>query len=165
MFINQRIVILFFRYLWIAVAVAVLLFLLKQAFYTKRTLSYDLDFSSYRDRNIEGWYPEQRSIFVNNRLHILSEPLYMKVYSPINFEKLNIRGQMDFTSTTVRLAMRQKDGYWYWQNIDSQNFDLIFDLDNAQKKQNYLEFILSMPDMHASSSVYLYNNWQLDLKR
>ena len=161
---SKRIVI-FFRYLWIALALAVVLYIISQAVVTSRTIKYNLDFSESITRDITGWYPEVRTSFLNGGLELKSEPLYLKIYSPIDFKNLKIKGSLNFNEEDVRLGLKQSDSTWYFKNITEENFSLVFDLSEAQVKRNKLELILSIPDLKSDSGIYLNNDWQVELQR
>ena len=168
--INKDIIIQFFRYLWIVAAIILVFFIVSKSFYTKRTLEYDLDFSQSISKNITGWYPEQRLIYSHyssmlNSYDAIGEPLYMKIYTPIDFENMNITGTIIHGSREVKLGLKQVDGSWYYQQIIDNNFDLSFDLTNAQIKNNQLEIILSIPGAVEPFRVNLANNWQIIFNR
>lgn len=170
---NKKIIIQFFRYLWIAIGVIIIFFVLSQAFYTKRSLEYNLNFSESNTQNIRGWYPEIRisdvSITsVNNTFDIIAEPLYMKVYTPINFERLTIQGGiLPHQEEDIRLGLKQTDGSWDFKKIEVIDFyfSTSFDMANAQIKNNQLEIILSIPNMTSPARVSLVDNWQVILSR
>ena len=162
---NKNIIIQFFRYLWIAIGMAIILFILSQAIYTKRNLEYDLDFSKTVSRDIRGWYPEQR---LNNIFELLAEPVYMKIYIPIDFDSLTVSGGISVQSeNNINIGMKQNDGSWDFQQLEivDDYFSSIFDLDDAQIKNNQLEMILSIPNMTSSDKITLKNNWKLILIR
>lgn len=154
-----------FRYIWLIIALAILLYVLTQGIYTQRTLVYQPDFSQSITKDITGWYPEVRGNFEKGRFNILSEPLYLKLYMPIDFDTLTVEGSLDYTDETIRLGLRQVDGQWDWQDIQSQNFSLTYNLKNVQVKSNQVEIILSIPDLSATSSVALDNNWKFSFER
>lgn len=169
MTVNKDIIIDFFRYLWIVLGVAVLLFVLSQAIYTERVLEYDLDFSRSLSRDIRGWYPDSRiKNETGDNFQIVGEPVYMKIYIPVNFLKMQISGSLYLNNIKdVNLGLRQKDGSWKFRKLDliDNNFFVDFDLINAQTKNNQLELILSIPDLSDSADVSLINNWKIILTR
>lgn len=173
MALNKSIIVRFFRYLWIAISVAVILFVLSQAIYTKRTLEYYLDFSKPVSKDIRGWYPEIRLSEVSiasqsGAFDLVAEPVYMKIYTPIDFKNMNINGGIfPHQEKDIRLGLRQTDGSWEFKNIVIENFQFSsdFDLSNAQIRNNQLEIILSVPGMQNPSRVSLVNDWKIILSR
>jgi len=173
MLLNKNIIIQFFRYLWIAIAAVIILFILSQAIYTKRSLEYYLDFSKPLTKDIRGWYPEQRLVSTSisslaGAYDVVAEPLYMKIYSPISFDTLNIEGTIQgHALEDIRLGLKQIDGSWDWQQVDLANnpFSNTFDLSEAQRLNNQLEIILSIPAMENPNRVSLINNWKIILSR
>ncbi|MDP2812117.1 MAG: hypothetical protein Q8O32_00275 [bacterium] len=167
--LDKKPIIYFFRYLCLALALALILFVLSQAVFTGRTLIYNLDFSQSLSRDIVGWYPESRvaqvSNSTNSTLNILAEPIYLKIYSPVDFKTLTISGQLHKNDQGANLGLRQKDASWFFQSIVSDDFRLDFDLSNAQIKRNQLEIILSIPDLNDDSNISLVNNWIITLSR
>ncbi|MFA6307565.1 MAG: hypothetical protein WCS88_00030 [Patescibacteria group bacterium] len=163
--INKNIIIQFFRYLWVAIGIVIILFILSQAIYTKRNLEYNLDFSKTITKDIKSWYPEQR---LNNVFELLAEPVYMKIYTPIDFERLTVSGGIfSPAENDIKLGIKQNDGSWDFQQIEivDDYFSNVFDLTNAQIKNNQLEMILSIPNMTSSARISLKNNWKLILSR
>lgn len=173
MSIDKKIIIGFFRYLWVFLALVLILFIISKAFYTKRTLEYDLDFSQSVTKDIIGWYPESRltntSISsVAGAYDVVAEPLYMKIYTPINFNDMTITGSLQpHHSEDIRLGLRQLDGSWDFQPVILEEgvFSNNFYLENAQLKNNQLEIILSIPDLHEPNRVSIINNWKVILSR
>jgi len=171
--INKSIIIQFFRYLWIALGLALILFVVSQSLYTKRSLEYNLNFSETNTKDIRGWYPEQRirgssSVGVNNTFNIIGEPLYMKVYTPINFEVMDISGGiLSSKEEDIRIGLKQDDGSCDFKKLEiiDNNFNTSFALEDAQVRNNQLEVILSMPSITSSSSVRLVDNWKIVLSR
>jgi hypothetical protein len=169
--VNKDIFIRFFLYLWISAAVFVILFILSQAFYTKRTLEHYLDFSESVSQDINGWYPTQRlsNISVSsiaNAYDVIAEPVYMKIYTPIDFEIMNIAGSIQpHKLEDIKLGLKQEDNSWDYQQIVNNDFDLNFDLAEAQVINNQLEIILSIPGLNNPDRVSLINNWQIKLSR
>lgn len=168
---NQKLIIKVFRYIWLAGALFLILFILHKGIYTKRDLVYDLDFSQSLTRDIRGWYPESRftrssSSSIRDAYDVIGEPLYMKIYVPVDFDLMTVTGSFYFDNdATVRLGLKQKDGSWQWQDIKDKDFSLSFDLKNAQTKNNQLEIILSLPEISDVSVASLVNNWQITLSR
>jgi len=169
MLADKKLVIYFFRYLFLALAMALVLFILSRAIFTARTLSYNLDFNSALSQDIVGWYPESRVELVasstQSALHILAEPIYLKIYSPVDFQTLTISGAVDKNNKDINIGLRQKDGSWFFQPITNNNFRLDFDLSQAQIKRNQLEIILAIPQLGKDSGVSLVNNWTITLNR
>ena len=167
MSIKKISIVYFFRYLWLIIAIIVVLTVLSKAVFTKRSLVYNLDFNQSISRDITGWYPESRTVFnqSKNQLQVINEPLYLQFYVPTKFETLTVKGQLDFDQTDIKLGLKQADGAWYWQPIIDQNFSLDFLTDQAHTKSNKMELILSIPNLPATSTIGLVNNWQLILNR
>ena len=173
MAINKNIIIHFFHYFWIALGLGLILFIISQAIYTKRSLEYMLDFSQPLTQNIVGWQPENRVVnlssgSLDNVFSLAGEPVYMKIYIPIDFSQLTISGGIYTSgSSNINLGLRQKDGSWKFKKVDlfDQSFSSTFDLAGAQTKNNQLEIILSVPDLNNTSTVSLVNNWSVILSR
>ena len=170
---NKKIIIQFFRYLWIAIGLFIILFILNQALYTKRSLEYNLNFSESLSRDIRGWYPVQRisgtSIAsVSNAVDVIAEPVYMKVYTPIKFKEMTIQGGiLSHQEEDIRLGLKQKDGSWDFKQLEivDNYFFISFDMLNAQTKNNYLEIILAIPNMSSPSRISIVDDWQIILNR
>jgi len=167
MFIKQMTMIRVWRYFWLSAALVFVVYLLSRGVFTGRLWEYNLDFRQPISRDIYGWYPEQRTDFdlVNDRLNILGEPLYMQVYIPIKFDILTIEGGIDYAGGNIKLGLKQQDGSWQFKDISSSDFSLSWTLDNAQIKRNKIEMILSISDLHPTSTLYLMNNWHLKFSR
>ncbi|MBU1203236.1 hypothetical protein KKH39_04320 [Patescibacteria group bacterium] len=171
MTLDKNSIVKVFRYIWLIFSLLLLLFILNKGIYTKRDLKYHLDFSQSLSRDIRGWYPESRLTPVFDRLEgqtfdILGEPIYMKIYTPVDFDMMTIEGSFYFDEATeINIGLRQKDGSWQWKNIANNNFSLTFALADALTKNNQLEIILSLPNISDTSVVSLINNWQIILKR
>jgi hypothetical protein len=165
--VNKFILVAIFRSIWLIVAAAIVLYIIGQAIVTDREIVYQIDNTDSITRDITGWYPEQRTIFLEEEhsLQLRSEPLYMQVYTPIDFKTLKVAGDIYFKSETVRLGLKQEDGSWEYRDVTSENFMFEYDLSQAQVKKNKLELILSVPDLTATSTVTLSNNWILSLER
>ena len=171
--INSKLIVRFFRYLWIVLGAVIIFFALSQGIYTKRSLEYELDFSQSLSKDIRGWYPESRltnmsfsSIY--GAYDVIGEPIYMKIYSPADFDLMTVEGSIyPYHTDNVRLGLRQEGGGWYFNEIVGNDFSISFDLENAQIKNNELEIILSLPDMVSESKVRasLINNWKITLSR
>lgn len=165
---NKKIIIQFFHYLWIVMGLAIVFFVLSQAIYTKRSLEYNLNFSESISRNIRGWYPEKRisSTPIVNNFSVLAEPIYMKIYSPIDFKQMSVKGAIYFEGAEdINLGLKQKDGSWDFKKIEDQDFFINLDLTKAQIRNNQLEIILSIPDIASSTELSLIDNWQIILSR
>jgi len=168
---NKKIIRQFFRYLWIALGAMLIFFVFSQAFYTKRSLEYNLNFSESLSRNIRGWYPEQRLTNLSvssiaNAFDVIAEPVYMKIYTPINFEEMIIKGTVyPHHLENINLGLKQQDGSWDLKKIEDNDFSISFDLTDAQIKNNQLEIILSMPDLLSPARLSLIDNWQIILRR
>ena len=173
MTINKNIIIHFFHYLWLTLGLVIVFFVISQGIYTKRSLEYNLDFSKPLTKNIVGWYPENRIAnfsedSIGTTFNLRGEPVYMKIYTPIDFSQLTISGGIyTNSSNNINLGLRQQDGSWEFQKIDlfDNNFSSHYDLASAQTKYNQLEIILSAPDLNNTSTISLLNNWSITLNR
>ncbi|MCD4760926.1 hypothetical protein K8R42_03450 [bacterium] len=147
-------------------------------------MSYKLDFHQSLSRDIVGWYPESRisqaSFLSIDGVGLVAEPVYMKIYSPIDFEIMTVEGSIDTRGQEdVKLGLKQTDGSWDFKQIKNKpstfieeskkvrgkDFSISFDLDQARVKRNQLELILSAPALSNTSSLGLVNNWQIILNR
>ncbi|MBT6691461.1 hypothetical protein HOB10_03980 [Candidatus Parcubacteria bacterium] len=164
---NKISVIIIFRYIWLIVATSIIIYILGQAIVTTREIVYQIDNSDSITRDITGWYPEQRLVFAteDQTLRIVAEPLYLQAYIPVDFKTLTVAGDIYFGAETIRLGLKQADGTWSYRDIDENSFNFEYDLSQAQVKKNKLEMILSIPDLTATSTVVLGNNWSLFLNR
>ncbi|MFA5126578.1 MAG: hypothetical protein WC465_01075 [Patescibacteria group bacterium] len=159
-------IVYFFRLLWIILSVVLICYVIGQNVFTGRTLVYDLDFTRPISRNTDGWYPQQRLAYEPSGLvAIKGEPLYLKVYLPVQFETLLVKGTVATSTTPMRLGLRQKDGGWFFKGINEQQVAISFMLDQAKVQRRQLELILSMPGLSATSTVEINNNWQLIFQR
>ncbi len=166
--ISKILIIKIFKHIWWLIAFSIIIYILSSNIVTKRTLEYSIDFNNTLTKDIHGFYPEVRTMFLqeSNKLEIRSEPLYLKLYTPINFEVLTVKGSLEPFTENITLGLKQKDGSWYYQNIAYEDFSLDYILDEALVKNNKLELILSIPNLNNSTStIRLHNNWQLILNR
>ncbi|MDD5749571.1 MAG: hypothetical protein PHO91_02165 [Patescibacteria group bacterium] len=164
--ISQKKIVYFFRYLWLAVFTVLLIWILSQSLVLGRNLTYQLDFRHDLSRDIFGWYPQSRVEFINGQILVLGEPLYLDVYLPTKFKTMIVNGSFEMEMTEVRLGLRQKDGSWDFREIESSDFEISFDLTNAQLKRNSLQVILSLPALGSDDlSPVLKNNWQITFSR
>ncbi len=154
----------FFHYLWIILASLLIIYIINKNIVIQRELVYKLDFEESITRDITGWYPDIRTVTINNELHILAEPLYLKVYTPVQFNNLIIKGEIDFAEEIIKIGLKQKDNSYLYKDINSKDINLNFDLENALINGNKLELILSLPDLVKTSNINL-RNWELILKR
>ena len=161
---KQRIIVYIFRTLWIILALSLVFYVISQNVYTKRSLLYNLDFSKSISRDINGWYPTSRTSYLPANLTLKAQPVYLRVYLPIDFNTLTVKGSLS-TDTIVRLGLKQNDGSWFYKDISSGDFVLSYSLEQAKLYRRSLELILSAPELNTSSTVSLLNNWQLLLER
>ncbi len=160
-------IILIFRALWIILAMVLLLFIVSRNIYTARTLHYQIDFEDSSSPNYRGWYPESRLNYDldEQRLYILGEPVYMKVYVPTRFDTMSISGSWSMASSTVRLGMKQIDDSWFYKDIDQEHWSANFDLQQTKIYRNQIELMISIPDYQSGQEIYLDNNWQVEFKK
>ena len=170
---DTKLIIRIWRYIWLLAGLVLILFIISKAIFTQRILIYNLDFSQAISTDIRGWYPESRisqlSLLSRDGVDLIAEPVYMKVYSPVDFDLLTIEGSLKPFSPhgeqDIKLGLKQQDNSWDWQNIDDNDFVLNFDLENARVYRNELEFILSVPTMVDQARLGLVNNWQITFSK
>lgn len=164
---SKKNIIIFFRYLWLMLALSLVLYVISNNIITERELIYNLDFSQNIRQDVRGWYPESRVKYIekNNELFVIGEPIYMQIYVPADFDSLSINGTIDFSDEELKLGIKQKDSSWFWQNVVDKDVNLEFPLQEASHEANKIEIILSIPDHSDLSSIYLKNNWQLTFTR
>lgn len=161
-------IILIFRVLWVILALGLLLFIIARNIYTQRQLIYHLDFRADSTRDYRGWYPSTRTNFDSQeqRLYILGEPIYMKLYLPLRFDTMSIQGSWSqSSSSTVRLGLKQKDESWFYKDIDQKDWSANFDLQQVKVHRNQIEIIISIPEYQANQNIFLTNNWQIKFQR
>ncbi|MDQ5939044.1 MAG: hypothetical protein QG603_257 [Patescibacteria group bacterium] len=160
-------IILIFRALWVVLAMTLLLFIISRNIYTARTLTYKINLADSSARDYRGWYPDTRTDYRSSdrRLHILGEPVYMKVYLPNKFDTMSITGSWSMSSSTVRLGLKQADDSWFYKDMDQADWSANFDLQQAKLHRKQLELMISVPDYEAGQDIYLDNNWQIEFKR
>ncbi|MCB9802577.1 hypothetical protein H6761_00980 [Candidatus Nomurabacteria bacterium] len=159
MIFNSRQIILFFRYLWLILALVVILYLINQNIIQERTLTYHLDFAQAITRDLEGLYPRERTSYLKDsaKLQILAEPLYLQAYLPTKFKTLKIQSFWHLDQNNLKIALKQKDSSWLWKNVEAENFSLDFDLQQASLVNNKIELIFSLPDLKPENQVLLDN--------
>ena len=155
-----------FRYLFLIIALIIIVYVFQKNLVLSREIVYQVDFSQVITRNIEGPYPSQRTIYdpSQDSLQILAEPLYLKVYSPIKFDNLKVIGQIESAEKNLQLGLKQADSSWAWQTIEPGNFAIDFSLIQARLAAKKLELIFAFPDLAAGDQIQL-NNLQLILQR
>jgi len=166
-------IVLLLRYLWLALAAVLIIVIISRAVSVKRMVVYNLDFSQSVSSDIVGWYPESRISYLSSLDHeavdLLAEPVYLKVYTAGSFATMALSGSIInydlYPKHDIRLGLKQTDGSWYFQEINNQDFSLVFDLAKARKYRNQLELILSVPSMVNGEKLILLNNWQIVLTR
>ena len=83
MLLPKQKIVLLFRYIWLLLAVVVILYIAQQNIVIERQIDYKIDLSQSITRDIEGPYPVHRvSLNPDNTLAVLAEPLYLQVYTP-----------------------------------------------------------------------------------
>lgn len=164
---QQPKVVKIFAYLGRAAALFIIVYVASQNLVLGRILEYQADWSRSVSPDFIGWYPAVRISYqeAENRARILSEPLYLQVYEPVDFASLQLSGSLGSNGPAVSLGLRQQDGTWQWQNLLAENFSLNFDLRQAARRRNRLEFILSVPGLQASSTAWLANDWRFVFSR
>lgn len=158
MLLPKQKIVLLFRYIWLLLAVGIILYIAQQNIVIERQIDYEIDLSQLITRDIEGPYPAHRvSLNPDNTLAVLAEPLYLQVYTPAKFKTLQVNGLISLDGETARLGLKQADGSWDWQDIDNDEVNLIFDLANASVKANKLELIFSFPELNTSGKIVIKN--------
>jgi hypothetical protein len=160
-------IILLFRALWLVLAMTLLLFIISRNIYTALTLTYKLNFADNSTRDHRGWYPETRTDYQVNdqKLHILGEPIYMKIYLPNKFDAMSVTGSWSMSSSTVRLGLKQADDSWFYKDMDQVDWSTNFDLQQAKLHRKQIELMISSPAYEAGQGIYLDNNWKIEFKR
>ncbi len=153
-----------FHYLWIFLAFLLIIYIISKNIVVQRDLVYKLNFNKSIMRDITGWYPESRTITINNELHILEEPLYLKVYTPLRFNNLIIKGKIEFQEEAIKIGLKQKDQSYLYKDINNEDINLSFSLEEALIVGNKLELILSLPDLKKISNINL-KDWVIILRR
>ena len=154
----------FFHYLWIILAILLIIYIISKNIVIQREIVYKLDFNKSITKDIRIWYPKSRTVVINDDLHILGEPLYLKIYSPVQFNSLIIKGEIDFKEENIKIGLKQKDQSYLYKDINNKDINLSFDLSNALLIGNKLELILSLPDLKKASNINL-RNWEIILRR
>jgi hypothetical protein len=160
-------IVLLFRGLWLILALALILSIISRNIYTARQLVYQVDFKDSSTRDYRGWYPDTRVSYDvdDQKLAILGEPIYMKVYVPVKFDTLALRGSWSTASTTVQIALKQADDSWSYKVLDQKDWSVNFDLHQAKIYRNQIELMISIPDYAPGQNIYLDNNMQMEFKR
>lgn len=163
---RDQIIVYIFRGLWIILALALVFYVVSRNIFTERSLLYNLDFKRELSRDINGWYPSSRTDFIleKNALQVNGEPIYLKAYLPVDFRTLTVRGSATIGGAGARLGIKQNNE-WFYKDLPNGDFTLSYGLDQAKLKRRSLEMILSAPDLTATSTVLLDNNWQLYFER
>lgn len=153
------------KYVFWVLAAGIIFYIISQNIVVAREVAYNLDFKNSISPDITGWYPESRVFFdsENNIMQLLGEPVYLQAYIPWRGQSVLVKGSWSEYQPGLRLGLRQQDGTWQFSDILSADFELPFDMQSAQIKQNKIEFILSAPDL--SQPLMLENNWQIILSR
>jgi hypothetical protein len=154
----------FFHYFWIILSIFLIIYVISKNIVIERDLIYKLDFSKSINRNITGWYPDSRIVFINDKIRVLNEPLYLKVYIPVKFKNLIIKGELEFKDENIKIGLKQKDNTYFWKDIIEKNINLNFNLDNVLIVGNKLELLLSIPDIQEKSNINL-KDWEIELIR
>lgn len=157
---KQTFILAILRNIWLILALGLVLFVVAKSVYTARELVYNVDFTHPVSRDSEGWYPESRISFSPGaeNIELLSEPVYLKLYVPIAYQRLIVTGNINRGETPISLGVRQRDGQWDYQTIERDDFILEYDIKLAMRRQNKMEFILSIPEMQ--DKIGMANNWE-----
>jgi len=150
--------------MWLFLAIFLVIYIISKNIVVQRDLIYKLDFNETITKDIIGWYPESRTVAINDKLHILNEPLYLKLYSPVKFNNLLIKGNIEYEEENIKIGVKQKDHSYSYKDIINNNINLNFDLDNVLLVGNKIELILSIPEINKESNINL-NNLEIVLSR
>jgi len=156
MVFKQKYFILFFRYLWLLLALIVVVFIINKNVSTDDQIVYQIDLSQAVTTEIEGPYPRNRVLY-DGQLNILAEPLYMQAYLSGHFTNLAVIGQLVLGEQILDLGLKQVDGSWQWQNIKTEDFKVNFDLSNVYLSANKMELIFSLPNLNNRDEVKIKN--------
>jgi hypothetical protein len=150
---------LVFRYLWLALALSVIIYIINANLILGPNLVYQVDLSQGITRNIEGPYPSTRVHYddVRQELQVLAEPLYLQAYVPGSFDQLLVTGQVVLGEQVLSLGLKQADGTWQWQDMSNGEFGVVFSLDDVYLRRNKLELIFSLPNLAEPNQVQLQN--------
>ena len=162
--LNKYSIFKFLHYFFIIFSIFLIIYVISKNIVIERNLVYKLDFSKSINKNITGWYPNSRTVFINDKIRILNEPLYLKVYVPVKFKNLIIKGELEFKDENIKIGLKQKDNNYFWKDIVEKNINLNFNLDNALIVGNKLELLLSIPDIQEKSNINL-KDWKIELIR
>ena len=162
--LNKYSIFKFLHYFFIILSIFLISYVISKNIVIERNLVYKLDFSKSINKNITGWYPNSRTVFINDKIRILNEPLYLKVYVPVKFKNLIIKGELEFKDENIKIGLKQKDNNYFWKDIVEKNINLNFNLDNALIVGNKLELLLSIPDIQEKSNINL-KDWKIELIR
>lgn len=171
---NKKIkLVMILRYLWLSIALIIVVSLIFDAMSVKKTLLYQLDFHQGISKDITGWYPESRiaqsSSVSIDAVDLVAEPVYLKVYAPNKFSSMSVTGSFYIDESLgeqdIRLGIRQEDNSWEFKQISVNDFLLTFDLAKAKKSKNQFELILSISSLTSEQRIALINNWQIKFQR
>jgi len=159
MLINQRKIIIGFRYFWLLAAVIIIFYIIQQNLVIAREIAYQIDLSQNISRDIEGLYPIHRVQWRNSEqlLSVIAEPLYLQAYLPDEFSKLIVSGRINLAGQVGKIGLKSIAGGWAWQDIRDGNFSVDFDLAQAVIERNRLQLIFSFPNLKDADSVGFYN--------
>jgi hypothetical protein len=146
MSINKINIIYFFRYLWLALALILVIAVVFDSMSVKKTLNYRLNFHKSISPDITGWYPESRisqaSFLSMDGVDLIAEPVYLKVYAPSDFSIMRVEGQIStyspYSEQDIRLGLKQKMGDWDFKKITEKNFSLTYDLSEVKRYYQFL---------------------------
>ncbi|MBT7553093.1 hypothetical protein HN670_01320, partial [bacterium] len=81
---DDKYLVLFFRYLWLLLAIAAIVFIINKNVINTQQIIYQIDLRRAMTTEIEGPYPQTRVLY-DGQLNVLAEPLYLQAYLPGNF--------------------------------------------------------------------------------
>ena len=64
--INKVLIIKIFKHIWLLIAFSLLVCIISSSIITKRNLVYNLDFNNVLTKDIYGFYPEVRTMFLQD---------------------------------------------------------------------------------------------------
>lgn len=153
---KKKYLILFFRYLWLLLAIAAIVFIINKNVINTKKITYQIDLSRSMTTETEGPYPRTRVLY-DEQLNVLAEPLYLQAYLPGNFTDLTVAGELILGEQILDLGLKQIDGTWQWQKIETNNFSVNYDLTDVFLQRKKIQLIFSLPNLNNQEEVKIKN--------
>jgi hypothetical protein len=153
---DDKYLVLFFRYLWLLLAIAAIVFIINKNVINTQQIIYQIDLSRAMTTEIEGPYPQTRVLY-DGQLNVLAEPLYLQAYLPGNFTDLTVTGDLVLGEQILDLGLKQMDGTWQWKKIASENFSVNFYLADVYLQRKKMQLIFSLPNLNNQDEVKIKN--------